>query len=77
MTDKEKVRSVVARFFDVPEASVTENFVFPPERLHGSVGRATFYAALKRMAGADLASAATASTFGELLAPVPATTNAA
>jgi phosphopantetheine--protein transferase-like protein len=74
MIDQDKVRSVVARFFNVSEATVTESFVFPPERLHGSVGRATFYAAIKRMAGADLPIALTATTFGELFhqTPLPA-----
>lgn len=71
MTDKDKVRSVVARFFNVPEAQVTESFVFPAERLHGSVGRATFCAAIKRMAGADLAAAMSAKTFGELFVETP------
>jgi len=71
MTDKDKVRSVVARFFNVSEATVTETFAFPPERLHGSVGRSTFYAAIKRMAGADLATAFSATTFGELFDPAP------
>lgn len=75
MTDKEKVRSVVARFFDVPESTVTESFVFPPERLHGSVGRSTFHAAIKRMAGVDLVSAWSAATFGELFNQRPVATN--
>jgi hypothetical protein len=72
MTDKDKVRSVVARFFNVPEATVTDDFVFPPARLHGSVGRATFYAAIKRMAGVDLPTAATAKSFRELFVSPPA-----
>lgn len=66
MTDKDKVRSVVARFFNVPETAVSDDFVFPPERLQGSVGRATFRSAIKRMAGVDLASAAGSTTFREL-----------
>ena len=71
MTDKSKVRSVVARFFGVSEASVTDGFVFSRERLHGSVGRATFHAAIKRMAGADLPAALSAGTFGELFEETP------
>lgn len=66
MTDKEKVLSVAARFFNVPEAAVTENFVFPKERLHGSVARAIFHAAIKRIAGVDLPAAFSANNFGEL-----------
>ena len=66
MTDKEKIRSIVARFFNVTESAVTENFIFPRERLNASVGRATFHAAIKRMAGADLPAAFSAKTFGEL-----------
>jgi phosphopantetheine--protein transferase-like protein len=77
MTDKDKVRSVVARFFNVPETSVTEDFIFPAERLHGSVGRATFHAAIKRLAGGDLPRAFNATTFRELFefVPAPANTN--
>jgi len=76
MTDKEKIRSVVARFFNVPESAVTENFVFPPERLNASVGRATFHAAIKRMAGADLPAAFKAKTFGELFGETEASATA-
>jgi phosphopantetheine--protein transferase-like protein len=69
MSDVPKIRSVVARFFNVPESDVTEEFVFPRDRLQGSVGRTTFHAALKRLAGADLPAAMTAINFRELLAP--------
>ncbi len=72
MSDTAKIRSVVARFFDVPEAALNEGFVFPRERLQGSVGRTTLHSALKRMAGADLPGAFTANTFGELLNSPPA-----
>ena len=71
MTEKDKVRSVVARFFNVPETAVTEGYLFPPDRLHGSVGRATFRAAITRMAGVDLPQAFTATTFGQLFTPAP------
>jgi phosphopantetheine--protein transferase-like protein len=73
MTDQAKIRSVVARFFNVPEAVVTDNFAFPPERLNASIGRATFHAALKRMGGADLPAAFTAKTFGDLFGQEVAT----
>ncbi|HEV2696317.1 MAG TPA: 4'-phosphopantetheinyl transferase superfamily protein [Verrucomicrobiae bacterium] len=76
MTDKDKIRSVVARFFNVSEATVTEDFPFPLERLNASIGRATFHAAIKRMAGADLPSAFTAKTFRELLGLVVAPVSA-
>ena len=71
MNDSDKIRSVVARFFAVAESTVTEAFVFPRDRLQGSVGRTTLHAALKRMAGADLPSAFTADTFGELVGTTP------
>jgi phosphopantetheine--protein transferase-like protein len=74
MIDKNKVRSVVARFFNVPETAVTDEFMFPPERLHGSVGRATFYAAIKRLAGADLPAAKSATTFRQLFETAPDST---
>src|SRR5260221_7190720 len=77
---KESARSVVARFFKVPESDVTDSFVLPPERLQGSISRRVLHAALKRLADADLPGVWTASTFGELLsgggatniAPAPA-----
>jgi phosphopantetheine--protein transferase-like protein len=65
--DLDKVRSVVARFFQVEESLVTEDFVFPRERLQGSAARYTFHAALKRMAGVDLPTAHTANTYAELV----------
>jgi phosphopantetheine--protein transferase-like protein len=68
MNDPDKIRSVVARFFNVPESAVTEEFTFPADRLQGSVGRTTFHAALKRLAGADLPAALTATTYRQLLA---------
>src|SRR3954463_15580854 len=67
MNDSEKIRSVVARFFQVPEANVTDEYVFPRDRLQGSAARYTFHAALKRMAGADLPAAHTADTLAQLL----------
>ncbi|MDB6121119.1 MAG: hypothetical protein JWQ71_112 [Pedosphaera sp.] len=67
MNDSEKIRAVVARFFQVPETSVTDEFVFPRDRLQGSAARYTFHAALKRMANADLPTAHTANTLAELL----------
>ena len=73
MIENDKVRSVVARFFGVPEGEMTESFSFPTSRLHGSVGRATLHAAIKRIAGIDLPAAFSANTFGELLSPVAAT----
>ena len=51
----------------VAESEVTEAFVFPPGRLEGSVGRNTFRAALKRLAGVDLPAAMTANSFAELI----------
>jgi phosphopantetheine--protein transferase-like protein len=70
MNDLEKIRSVVARFFNVPESAISEEFVFPSDRLQGSVGRTTFHAALKRLAGADMPSAMTATNYRELLQPI-------
>ncbi len=67
MNDLSKVRSVVARFFQVTEAEVNEGFVFPPHRIQGSLGRTTFHSAIKRIAQVDLPSAFTAKTFGELI----------
>jgi holo-[acyl-carrier protein] synthase len=75
MSDKDKIRSVVARFFNVPEAMVTEDFVLPADRLHGSVGRATFHAAIKRIAGVDLVTTLSATTFGELFTQAPQVVN--
>jgi phosphopantetheine--protein transferase-like protein len=69
MNDHQKIRSVVARFFNVAESAVTDDFIFPAERLQSSAGRATFHAALKRLAGADLASAYTANSYRQLLQP--------
>ena len=69
MNDPVQIRSVVARFFNVPESEVNDDFVFPRDRLQGSVGRTTFHAALKRLAGADLPTAMTAINYRELLAP--------
>jgi phosphopantetheine--protein transferase-like protein len=65
--DLDKVRSVVARFFQVEESAVTDEFVFPRERLQGSAARYTFHAALKRMAGVDLPTAHTANSYAELV----------
>ena len=65
----DRIRFVVARFFSVPETDVTDAFVFPPERLQGSVGRATLHSALKRMAGVDLPAAFTANTYAQLISP--------
>ena len=62
-----KIRAVVAKFFRVAESEVTESFLFPPERMQGSVARSTLHAALKRMAGVDLPAAFTANSFGELM----------
>lgn len=67
MNDSEKVRSVVAKFFNVPESAVTDSFVFPPDRLQWSLARCTLHAALKRMAGVELPSVWTATTFAQLL----------
>jgi len=67
MDNKDKIRSAVAQFFKVPEAEVTEGFVFPAARLQGAVGRSALQAALKRIAGVDLAAAFTANTYGELV----------
>jgi phosphopantetheine--protein transferase-like protein len=68
MNDSDKIRFVVARFFNVAESALTDSYVFPPERLQSSVARSTLHAALKRMAGADLSAAFTANTYGELIA---------
>src|SRR5208337_2013492 len=68
MSDAIKVRSVVAKFFNVAESEVDSSFAFPRERLQGSVARSALHAALKRMAGADLQTAFTANTYGELIA---------
>ncbi|EEF62462.1 holo-ACP synthase [Pedosphaera parvula] len=65
--DLDKIRSVVARYFQVEEAAVTEEFIFPRERLQGSAARDTFHAALKRMAGIDLTTAHTANSYAELI----------
>ena len=67
MKSQDKIRSVVARFFNVSEAEVTDSFQFPASRLQGSVGRSTLHAALKRLADADLKSVWEANTFGELV----------
>jgi phosphopantetheine--protein transferase-like protein len=67
MNDSEKIRSVVARFFNVAETEVGEAFIFPRERLQGSADRSTLHAALKRMAGVDLPAAYTAVTYGQLV----------
>jgi phosphopantetheine--protein transferase-like protein len=72
MNDVEKVRSVVSRYFNVPESEVTESFVFPSERMQSSVARSTLHAALKRLAGVDLPSVFTANTFGQLVNGSPA-----
>jgi phosphopantetheine--protein transferase-like protein len=72
MNEVEKVRSVVSRFFNVPEGEVTESFVFPSERMQSSVARSTLHAALKRLAGVDLSSVFTANTFGQLVNGSPA-----
>jgi len=76
MNELDQIRSVVARFFNVRESEVTEAFVFPTERLQGSVARATLKAALKRLAGVDLPAALTAKTYGELIQPSPPLPNA-
>lgn len=67
MKQSDEIQSVVARFFNVPQSEVTESFAFPRQRLEGSVARTTLHAALKRLAGVDLASAFTANTYGQLL----------
>ena len=46
MNELDNIRSVVARFFNVAKSEVAETFVFPAERLQGSVARATLQAAL-------------------------------
>jgi phosphopantetheine--protein transferase-like protein len=76
MNEVEKVRSVVSRFFNVPEGEVTESFLFPSERMQSSVARSTLHAALKRLAGVDLPSVFTANTFGQLVNGSPAESNA-
>jgi phosphopantetheine--protein transferase-like protein len=67
MNDSDKIRSVVARFFNVAEAEVTDSFIFPSERMQSSVARTTLHAAIKRLAGTDLPSAFTANTYAQLL----------
>lgn len=62
----ESTRAVVARFFNVAESALTDDFVLPPERLTGSISRRVLHAAIKRMAGEDLPGVWTATTFGEL-----------
>ncbi len=63
----ESVSAVVSRFFNVPEAELSDSFILPPERLGGSISRRVLHAAIKRLAGADLPGVWTATTFGELL----------
>lgn len=67
MNQTDKIRAVVSKFFNVPETEVTEAFEFPRARMQSSVARSTLHAALKNMAGADLATVWTARSFGELL----------
>jgi serine O-acetyltransferase len=67
MNDSEKIREVVARFFNVEPSVLNDAFVFPRDRLQGSAGRATLRAAIKRMAGLDLPAALTANTYGQLI----------
>jgi phosphopantetheine--protein transferase-like protein len=72
MNETEKIRSVVSRYFNVPEAEITDSFVFPSERMQSSVARSTLHAALKRLAGVDLPSVFSANTFGQLVNGSPA-----
>lgn len=72
MNNIDKVRAVVARFFQVKESEMTSAYVFPRQRLDGSMGRNTFHAAIKRLAQVDLPSALTAHSFGELIQGLPA-----
>jgi len=67
MNNTDKIRNVVARFFNVPESEVTEAFVFPADRMAGSVARSALAAALKRMAGAEPPSVWKANTYAELI----------
>jgi phosphopantetheinyl transferase (holo-ACP synthase) len=67
MNQTDKIRSVVSKYFGVPEAELTDAFEFPVARMQSSVARSTLHAALKNMAGADLTTVWTARSFGELI----------
>ena len=69
MSESDKVRSVVSKFFGVPEAEVNEGFEFPGSRMQSSVARSTLHAALRRMAGVDMPTVWTARSYQELIGP--------
>lgn len=71
MNHKDVVRGVVARFFDVPEADVTDTYAFPAGRMASSFARTSLYSAIKRASGLDLAAVRTANSFGELFHESP------